>query len=68
MEAVTQIQELLPLLIPLIILELGLRIYAIIDLMKEDRRVRGDNKIIWVLVIGLVNFGWLIYFLVGRKD
>lgn len=68
MEAVTQIQELLPLLIPLIIVELGLRIYAILDLMKEERRVRGNNKIIWVLVIAIVNFGWLIYLLVGRKD
>ena len=62
------IQELVPLLLPIILIDLGFRIYAIIDIIKEERRVRGNNKIIWLIVIALVNFGWVVYFLVGRDD
>lgn len=63
------IQELLPLLLPILLIDLGLKIYAIIDLIKEERRVKGNNKIIWILVIALVNvFGWMIYFLAGRDE
>lgn len=64
-----QVQELLPLLLPVILIDLGLRIYAIIDLIQEDRRVKGNNKIVWILVIALVSgFGWMIYFLIGRDE
>jgi len=59
---------LLPLLIPIVVIDIGFRIFAIIDIIKEDRRVKGNNKIIWLLVIALVNFGWIIYFLFGRDD
>jgi hypothetical protein len=62
------IQEILPLLIPIILIDLGFRIFAIIDIIKDDRRVKGNNKIIWLLVIALVNFGWVIYFLLGRDE
>ena len=30
--------------IPLVILELGLMLYALYDLFGEDRRVRGDRR------------------------
>lgn len=63
------IQGLLPLLIPIVLIDLGFRIYAIIDIIKEDRRVKfNNNKIIWVLITALVSFGWAIYFLFGRED
>lgn len=62
------IQEALPLLIPIILIDLGFRIFAIVDIIKEDRRVKGDNKIIWLLVIALINFGWVIYFFFGRDE
>lgn len=62
------IQNILPLLIPIVLIDLGFRIFAIIDIIKEDRRVRGNNKIIWVIAVALVNFGWIIYFLFGRDD
>lgn len=62
------IQELVPLLLPIILIDLGFRIYAIIDIIKEERKVRGNNKIIWLIVIALVNFGWVVYFLIGRDD
>jgi len=62
------IQELVPLLLPIILIDLGFRIYAIIDIIKDERKVRGNNKIIWLLVIALINFGWVVYFLIGRDD
>jgi hypothetical protein len=35
------------LIIPLLILRYGLMLYALYDLFQEDRRVRGDSKIMW---------------------
>jgi len=56
-------------LIPVLILELGLMLYALYDLFQEDRRVRGDSKIVWALIIAFVNLlGPLCYFFVGRDD
>jgi ABC-2 type transport system ATP-binding protein len=53
---------------PLLIIQVGLMLYALYDLFQEDRRVRGD-KIIWALVIAFVNIiGPLIYFFVGRDE
>ncbi len=55
--------------IPLVLLELGLMLYALYDLFQEDRRVRGDSKIMWALIIAFVNgLGPLIYIFVGRDD
>jgi hypothetical protein len=62
------ILSLLPLLIPLFLLELGFRIYAILDIIKPERRVKGDNKIVWIIVIAAINFGWIFYLLLGRED
>src|SRR5664280_1751080 len=55
--------------IPLVILELGLKLYPLYDLFAEDRRVRGDSKIMWALIIAVASgIGPLIYFFVGRDD
>lgn len=68
MEIIDQIIELLPLLIPIVLLDLGFKIYAMIDILKEDRRVRWNNKVIWILISFLINFGWIFYFLFGREE
>lgn len=61
--------RLLAALIPLILIDLGMVIYSIVDLLKPERRVKGDNKLIWLLVIILINtFGWLAYLLFGREE
>jgi hypothetical protein len=55
-------------LLPFLIIQVGLMLYALYDLFQEDRRVRGD-KIIWALVIAFVSIiGPLIYFFVGRDE
>jgi glucose uptake protein GlcU len=56
-------------LVPLVLIELGIVIYCIVDLFKPDRRVRGGNKIVWLLIILLIStFGWIAYLLIGRED
>ena len=60
---------LLGLILPLIILQLVLLIAALVDLTRNDRRVRGDNKLIWALIIIFISlFGPLLYFLIGREE
>ncbi len=63
------IEQALPLLIPLAILDLVLIATGLYDLTRPDRRVKGGNKLVWGLVIVFVElFGALIYFLFGRED
>ena len=62
-------EQILPLLIPLLILQLVLIGVALYDLTRPDRRVRGGSKAVWAIVIILGElFGPLIYFLFGRED
>jgi hypothetical protein len=56
-------------LLPLVLLDLGMVIFCIIDLYRPTRRVRGGNKLVWLLVILLVStLGWIIYLFVGREE
>jgi hypothetical protein len=62
-------QEILPFLVPLIVLQLVLLVVALYDLTRPERRVKGDSKVVWALIIIFVNLiGPLIYFLFGRED
>ena len=57
----------LPLLIPVLILELGLMAAALLDLAKRTR-TQGP-KWVWALVIVFVNLiGPVMYFVAGRGD
>jgi hypothetical protein len=63
------LEDVLPLLIPLIVLELALVGVGLFDLTRAERRVKGGNKLVWGLVIAFVQFlGPLAYFLFGRED
>ena len=60
---------LLALVLPLIVLQVVLLVAALVDLTRADRRVRGDNKLVWALIIIFVSlFGPLLYFLIGREE
>jgi hypothetical protein len=42
-------------------------IIALIDILKSE--FKGNNKIVWLLVVLLVNFlGAILYFLIGREQ
>lgn len=53
---------------PLIILQLGVQIYAIYDLVKKGK-TKNLSFVIWLLIIILGEIlGGIIYFLVGRTE
>ena len=57
----------LAIVIPIAIVDLAIRSFAIYDLSKTMDKRSDVNKIAWILVIALVNaFGWISYFLFGR--
>jgi hypothetical protein len=63
------LSAILALIVPLLLLQVVLWVLAIYDLTRPDRRVRGDNKLIWALVIIFGQLlGALVYFLFGRED
>ena len=62
-------QEVLPFLIPLVVLQFVLIVVALRDLLRPDRRVRGGNKLVWGLaIVSLQLFGPLLYLTLGRED
>ncbi len=53
----------------LALIELGLVVAALWDLTRPGRRVRGDSRLMWALIILFVStFGPIVYFLVGREE
>jgi hypothetical protein len=59
---------LLAIILPLIALQVVLLVAALYDLTRPARRVRGDNKVVWALIIIFVSaIGPILYFLVGRE-
>jgi hypothetical protein len=61
--------SLLPILLPLVAIQLVLLVLAIYDLFREDRRVRWFSKPVWACIVVFANIiGPLAYFFVGRED
>jgi hypothetical protein len=61
--------SLLLIVLPVVLIELGLVVFSLVDLFKPERRVVGDSKLLWVLVIVLVGtIGPIVYLLAGRKQ
>jgi len=61
------IRQYLPLLIPVVLIELGLMVIALVDLIRRSQT--HGPKWVWAVVIILVNFiGPIIYFVAGRKN
>lgn len=67
-EFVEMMKNVLPLIIPLVLIDLAFKIYAIVDILNIERKVKGGNKIVWILVAVLINYGWVIYFIFGRDE
>jgi hypothetical protein len=61
--------SLLLILLPLVLIELGLVVFSLVDLFRPERRVVGNNKLVWALIIVLVGtIGPIVYLLAGRKQ
>ncbi|MCA9991052.1 MAG: PLDc_N domain-containing protein [Anaerolineales bacterium] len=67
MDDLELLRSLLPLLIPLVIIQLGLMLFALVDLIRRPT-TRGP-KWAWALVIVLINLiGPILYLVVGRDE
>ncbi|MCL4267429.1 MAG: PLDc N-terminal domain-containing protein [Anaerolineae bacterium] len=67
MEQLEQLRPYIPLLIPILLIQLALVIAALVDLIRREK-TKGP-KWLWVLIILFINFiGPIIYFVVGRDE
>jgi hypothetical protein len=63
-----QLKEYLPFLIPLVVIQVGLMLAAIIHILTHDN-FRFGNKIIWIIISICVNtIGPVLYFVIGRGE
>jgi hypothetical protein len=62
-----QLLKLLPLLIPILLIQLGLMVYCLIDLARREQ-TRGP-KWLWVILIVLGQlWGPVVYLIFGRSE
>jgi Phospholipase_D-nuclease N-terminal len=67
MDVLSKLQQYIPYLIPVLIIQLVLMISALVDLIRREH-TRGP-KWVWVLVIVFINYiGPIIYFVAGRQE
>ncbi|MDI6453260.1 PLDc N-terminal domain-containing protein [Peloplasma aerotolerans] len=60
--------ELLPLIIPLLLVQVVLVVYALL-VLKKTKRVRGESRLLWILIIVFLNLaGPIIFLIYGRLD
>lgn len=63
-----QLHPYLPLLIPLIIVEVILMLTALVSIFRHQH-YRFANRLVWLLLAVLVQpFGAIAYFLIGREE
>jgi hypothetical protein len=61
------IRPYIPFLVPILILQIGLMLFALIDLIR--RPAANGPKWLWALIIILINIiGPIAYFLIGRRE
>jgi hypothetical protein len=61
------LRELLPFLIPIVVLEIALMVVALVDLVRRER-TRGP-KWAWAIVIIFLNLiGPIVYLILGREE
>jgi hypothetical protein len=65
----TDLGTFVAILVPIALIQLGLVIWALYDLTRPNRRVKGGSKVVWALiVIFLGMIGPILYFVVGREQ
>ena len=63
-----QFKEILPILLPIILIQLGLMVYALLKVVKQQQ-FKYLNKPIWVLIVMFLQlFGPIAYLILERGD
>lgn len=63
------VNEMMPLIIPLVIVQFILLAVTIVHILKHDTYKRG-NRILWLVVaiVGMEFIGPILYFVFGKED
>lgn len=63
------LNEMMPLIIPLVIVQFVLLAVTIVHILKHDTYKKG-NRIIWLIVaiVGMEFIGPILYFVFGKED
>ena len=62
------LQEYLPFLIPLVVIQLGLMISSLIHVFRH-KKYRVGNRVLWVVLCVVVSIiGPVLYFAIGKGD
>jgi hypothetical protein len=57
------------LVLPILVIQVGLMLFALWDLLRPERKVRGDSRLMWGLIIVFIGMlGPIIYLTVGREE
>ena len=63
-----QIMHYLPLILPLLIIQLALLVASLIHILKHDTYKIG-NRVVWIIICVCVNLiGPILYFILGRSN
>ncbi len=62
------LKEILPVLLPVILLQLGLAAFALVHVLRH-RRFRFGNLTFWIIIVAAVSIiGPIVYFAFGREN
>lgn len=68
-DSIEMIKEILPFLIPVILLQWSLMIFALVKLIRAESPPKFLPKWVWILIIIFVNLiGPVLYLVIGRND
>lgn len=68
MHGLDQLREYLPFLIPILLVQLGLMIAALVHIFRHEN-YRVGNRVLWVIVsVALNTIGPVLYFTIGRGE
>lgn len=64
-----ELTEILPFLIPLVVVEFGLLAYTIWHILTHKTYKRG-NRALWIIlaIVGMQFWGPILYFILGKED
>ena len=64
-----ELTEILPFLIPLVVVEFGLLAYTLWHILTHKTYKRG-NRALWIIlaIVGMQFWGPILYFILGKED
>lgn len=66
-ESMPNLNEMLPFLIPIIVIELGLWIAALVHILTH-KTYKSGNRTLWILLSFIQIIGPVLYFILGKSD